>query len=88
MIVESLPWASITPTYLARKSSFEDNVMDIFVRMASESDPVLNQYRSNLVCEKCGEHGHTRRAKCCRDNYNHALVSSIDKIVDSLIIHS
>ena len=129
LIVESLPWVSITPTLhrvlahseeileefnlgrglksfseegsescnkllrrnrknLARKYSFEDNVVDIFVRLAFESDPVLNQYRLDLVCERCGEHGHTRRAKCCRENINNALDSFIDKIVESLIIHS
>ncbi|KAI6652952.1 hypothetical protein LOD99_4029 [Oopsacas minuta] len=37
---------------LASKSSFEDNAIDIFVRLASESDPVLNQFRSSLVCER------------------------------------
>ena len=68
---------------LARKCSFEDNVVDIFVRLASESDPVLNQFRSKLVCERCGEHGHTKRAKCFT---NTSLHSSIDTIVDTLII--
>ncbi|KAI6661730.1 Dna-mediated transposase [Oopsacas minuta] len=74
---------------LARKSSFEDNAMDIIVTLASESDPVLNQFCSSLVCEKCGKHDHTKRAKCCRDNTeNRLLESSIDEIVDSLIINS
>ena len=70
---------------LSRKCSFEDNVVDIFVRLASESDPVLNQFRSKLVCEKCGEHGHTKGAKCCTNNLS---LSSIDTIVDSLIINT
>ena len=59
---------------LARKCSFEDNVVDIFVRLASESDPVLNRFRSKLVCERCGEHGHTKRAKCCRENTNNTTL--------------
>ncbi|KAI6651099.1 hypothetical protein LOD99_5449 [Oopsacas minuta] len=54
--------------HLARKTSFEDNVIDIFLRLSFESDPVLMKSRSTVVCEKCGEHGHARRAKCCRDN--------------------
>ena len=73
---------------LARKSPFEDNVVDIFVRLASESDPILNQFRTNLFCERCGEHGHTRRAKCCRANNSNLLYTSIDRIVDSLAIDS
>ena len=109
LIVDSLPWVSITPTLhrvlthseeilnefnfrrglksfseegseacnkllrkyrenLARKSSFENNAVDILVRLASESDPVLNQFRFKLVCERCFEHGHTKRAKGCRGN--------------------
>ena len=70
---------------LARKCSFEDNVVDIFVRLASESDPVQNQFRSKLVCERCGEHGHTKRAKCCRNN---SQLSSIDAIVETLILNT
>ncbi|KAI6646218.1 Dna-mediated transposase [Oopsacas minuta] len=72
--------------HLARKTSFEDNVIDIFVRLSSESDPVLMKYRSTVVCANCGEHGHTRRAKCCRDNATDLLESSIDNIVKGLII--
>ena len=52
---------------LARKTSFADNATDIFVRFASESDPVLLTYRSTLFCSKCGEYGHTKRAKCCKE---------------------
>ena len=32
--------------HLARKTSFEDNIIDVFVRLASESDPVLVKSRS------------------------------------------
>ena len=126
LILDSFPWAGVTPTLhrvlahseeilndlnfghglkcfseegseacnklirkyrenLARKCSFEDNVVDIFVRLASESDPILNLFRSKLVCERCGEHGHTKRAKCCRNN---SSLSSIDTIVDTLIINT
>ena len=124
LILNSFPWASITPTLhrvlahseeilrfkfwtrlkcfseegseacnklirryrenLPRKCSFEDNVVDIFVRLASESDPVQNQFRSKLVCERCGEHGNTKRAKCCRNN---SQLSSIDAIVETLILN-
>ena len=66
LILDSFPWANITPTLhrvlahseeilkdsnfgkyrenLARKCSFENNVVDIFVRLTSESDPVQNQF--------------------------------------------
>ena len=106
MILESFPWASITPTLhkllahseelisesnsgfglkefseegteacnklvrkyretLARKDSFETNIMDIFVRLASQSDPVSVSYRRCLICERCGQSGHSSRSKCC-----------------------
>ena len=71
---------------LARKTSFEDNVVDIFIRLVSESDPVLVKYRSIPVCEKCGEYGHTRRAKCCKGNVTDSLESSIENIIQTLII--
>ena len=126
LILDSFPWASITPTLhkvlahseelirdinsgyglkslseegseacnklirkyrenLARKTCFEDNIVDIFVRLASESDPILVEYRSKLVCEICGEYGHTRR-KCCKNVNIDILQSTIDSIVDKLII--
>ena len=70
---------------LARKTSFEDNVVDIFVRLASESDPVLVKYRSILVCEKCGEYGHKQRSKCCKGNATNTL-ESIENLIQTLII--
>ena len=70
---------------LARKTCFEDNIVDIFVRLASESDTILIEYRSKLVCEICGEYGHTRR-KCCKNVNIDILQSTIDSIVDKLII--
>ena len=129
LILESFPWANITPTlhkllahseellreinfgygfkcfseegseacnklirkyreHLARKTSFEDNISDIFIRLASESDPGLLEFRSKLRCERCGEEGHTRRtAKCCskydsKDN----MQTSIDSLVHSIIV--
>ena len=126
LILDSFPWASITPTLhkvlahseelirdinsgyglkflseegseacnklirnyrenLARKTCFEDNIVDIFVRLASESDPILVEYRSKLVCEICGEYGHTRR-KCCKNVNIDILQSTIDNTVDKLII--
>ena len=35
--------------HLARKTSSEDNMIDIFVRLACESDPVILGFRSKLV---------------------------------------
>ena len=70
---------------LAKKTSFEDNVVDIFVRLASESDPVLVKYRSILVCEKCGEYGHKQRSKCCKGNATNTL-ESIENLIQTLII--
>ena len=52
--------------HLARKTSFEDNISDIFIRLAPESDPGLLEIRSKFRSKRCGEEGHTRRAvKCC-----------------------
>ena len=103
LILESFPWASITPTLhkllahseeLIRESSSgfglrefseegteawnklvrkyretlarkETNIMDIFVRLASQSDPVSVSYRRCLICERCGQSGHSSRSKCC-----------------------
>ena len=91
LVLESFPWASITPTLhkllahseelirdsnsgyglkslseegtescnklvrkyrenLSRKNNFESNIIDIFVRLSSQSDPVLVSYRRNLFC--------------------------------------
>ena len=55
---------------LARKCSFEDNVVDIFVRLAPESDPVQIQSRPKLVCERCGEHGHTKELSAAEIIHN------------------
>ena len=68
--------------HLARKISFEANISDIFVRLVSESDPVLTLFRSKLVCEKCHTIGHTSRAKCCRKRIES---SSIEIIVNSVL---
>ncbi|KAI6659736.1 hypothetical protein LOD99_10705 [Oopsacas minuta] len=106
VILDSFPWASMTPTLhkllahseeliresnsscglkaflaegkesctksvrkyrenLARKVSFETNIMDIFVRLTSQSYPTLVNYRTILTCERCGQSGHTTRSKCC-----------------------
>ncbi len=66
---------------LTRKISFEANISDIFIRLLSESDPILLGYRSKIVCEKCGALEHTSRAKCCRrkisDRRIETLVNSI-----------
>ena len=39
---------------LARKNSFETNLIDIFVRLASQSDLISVSYRQSLTCERCG----------------------------------
>ena len=71
---------------LARKDSFETNLMDIFVRLASQSDPVSVCYRRVLTCERCGQSGHSVRSKCCRsDNQD---VSNIDNLFSYLTLTS
>ena len=62
---------------LALKDSFEINIMDIFVRLASQSDHVSVSYRRCLICERCGQSGHSTRSKCCRAD-NIAQTSEID----------
>ena len=66
--------------HLTRKTYIEDNIVDIFVRLASESDPHLVEFRSKLICDRCGENGHTRGTKCC--NYDYILA---DKSVESFV---
>ena len=69
--------------HLARNTSFEDNIIDIFVKLACESDPVLLGIRSKLRCERCGEEGHTRRsAKCCS---KYDSIDTIDASIDCLV---
>ena len=46
---------------LARKNNFETNLMDIFVRLASQSDPISVSYRRSLSCERCSHSGHSIR---------------------------
>ena len=50
--------------HLARKTSFTANARDIFVRLLSQSDPVLTTYRRSVRCKDCGEIGHTSRFHC------------------------
>ena len=66
----------------ARKNSFETNLMDIFVRLASQSDPISVSYRRSLTCERCGQSGHSIRTTCCeshniQDPSNIALFASL-----------
>ena len=58
--------------------------MDIFTRLVSESDPLLGGFRVKLICERCGEHGHTSRTKWYNHQSNPNLIS-IENLVDSLI---
>ena len=69
-----------------RKFSFEDNLVDIFIRLASDSDPVLLTYRTAPVFEKCGEYGHAKRTKSCRESNVDLLQSPIEKVENELII--
>ena len=67
---------------LSRKSSFEGNIIDVFVRLVSQSDPVLIGYRKNLFCERCGQSGHTMRTKCCRvESQNSLNILNIDNLI-------
>ena len=60
------------------------STVDIFVRLASQSDPVSVSYRRCIICERCGESGHSSRSKCCRaDN---SQTSKIDTLFASLTI--
>ena len=70
--------------HLARKTCFKDNLIDIFVRLTSESDPILVEYRSKLICDRCGEHGDTNRTVLHYD-YTVPEEKSIESLVNSLI---
>ena len=34
---------------LSRKFSFEDNIRDVFIKLMSQSDPILSSYRSYFM---------------------------------------
>ena len=53
--------------------------MDIFVRLASQSDPISVSYRRSLTCERCGQCGHSIRSKCC-ESHNIQDSSNIDAL--------
>ena len=55
---------------LSRKFSFEDNITDVFVRLVSQSDPILKSYRS--VGKK-----HLETPMSEQMSYQERLVSSI-----------
>ena len=58
-----------------------------FVRLPSQSDPVLVGYRRNPFYERCGQSGHTVRTKCCRaENQDSLSTLNIDNLISSLII--
>ena len=69
---------------LTRKFSFALNIKDIFIRLLSQSDPILLSFRRNLACSVCGEIGHTSRLNCAASK---PILSNQDEIVYSLIIH-
>ena len=68
---------------LSRKNNFESNIIDIFVRLSSQSDPVLVSYRRNLFCARCGQSGHTERMKCKIESQQ---TSNIENLISSLTI--
>ena len=69
---------------LSRKNSFESNIMDIFVRLSSESDPALLSFRKVLVCERCGESGHIKKT-CCSMQDEYTSETGIDGLIYSLM---
>ena len=44
--------------YLSRMCSFNSNIRDIFVRLMSESEPVLFNLRKVPTCKFCGAINH------------------------------
>ena len=50
--------------HLSRKNSFSLNTKDIFVRLSSQSDPVLITFRHHVVCKTCGELNHICKINC------------------------
>ena len=59
--------------------------MDIFVQLATESDPALVNLRKTLICEKCGEYGHMTRSNCCETELK--PISGINYLIYSLEEH-
>ena len=47
----------------ARQSSIRDNLKDVLTRMLIESHPKVASMKPRPFCSKCGEIGHTARAK-------------------------
>lgn len=72
---------------LSRKCSFNLNIKDIFVRLMSESDPVLINFRKVPKCKFCGAINHYCNVNCTNKNEptleQDILVSSL--IIDNLV---
>ena len=65
---------------LSRKNSFGCNTIDVFVRLSSQSDPVLVGYRRHLSCVRCGQ---SERSKCHVESQR---TSNIEALISSLTI--
>ena len=46
---------------LARKTSMEDNMVDVFRRLYVQSEPSVRSRARKTVCKLCGEEGHSSR---------------------------
>ena len=71
--------------HLARKTCFSHNTKDVFIRLLTQSDPVLQSFRKHLKCGDCGEYGHTNRVRCQKINKQD---SSQDRLVNSLLCNT
>ena len=57
---------------LSRNCSFNSNIRDILVRLKSESDPILLNFRKVPKCKFCGVINHFCRFACTSHQYNTA----------------
>ena len=67
---------------LSRKCSFNANITDIFVRLMSESDPVLLTFRRVPKCKFCGANNHYCHSTC-PNNKQEMIEQNV--LVDSLL---
>ena len=70
--------------YLSRKTSFLDNVLDIFLRKLALSDPVNKSFDRKPNCNRCKQTGHWTRS--CPEKKIFFVVGEDDCNVENMLL--
>ncbi len=68
---------------LARKTSLDDNLRDVFKHLWVRSDPVIRSHARVLLCSHCQEEGHTKRS--CPERF-HSCTEEDDSKVEQFFV--